>query len=40
MVSLKSHAQIKDVLAQISPLDIRLSEPRLEEAFLRLSEGA
>jgi len=40
MVSLKSHAQIKDVLAQISPQDIRLSEPRLEEAFLRLSEGA
>lgn len=40
MVSLKSHAQIKDVLAQISPRDIRLSEPRLEEAFLRLSEGA
>ncbi|MEI2763929.1 hypothetical protein [Methanothrix soehngenii] len=39
-VTLKSHAQIKDVLAQISPLDIRLSEPRLEEAFLRLSEGA
>ncbi|GAB6265595.1 MAG: hypothetical protein STSR0001_10400 [Methanothrix sp.] len=40
MVSLKSHAQIKDVLAQISPRDIRLSEPRLEEAFFRLSEGA
>ena len=39
-VTLKSHAQIKDVLAQISPQDIRLSEPRLEEAFLRLSEGA
>ena len=39
-VTLKSHAQIKDVLAQISPRDIRLSEPRLEEAFLRLSEGA
>jgi len=39
-VTLKSHAQIKDVLAHISPRDIRLSEPRLEEAFLRLSEGA
>ena len=39
-VTLKSHAQIRDVLAQVSPLDIRLSEPRLEEAFLRLSEGA
>ncbi len=40
MVSLKSHAQIKEVLAQLNPEDIRLYEPRLEEAFLRLSEGA
>lgn len=39
-VTLKSHARIRDVLALVSPLDIRLSEPRLEEAFLRLSEGA
>jgi ABC-2 type transport system ATP-binding protein len=38
MVSLESHAQIKDVLAQVSPLDMRLAEPKLEEAFLRLSE--
>jgi ABC-2 type transport system ATP-binding protein len=40
MVSLESHAQIKEVLAQVSPLDMRLAEPKLEEAFLRLSEGA
>ena len=39
-VTLKSHARIRDVLALVLPQDIRLSEPRLEEAFLRLSEGA
>lgn len=39
-VSLESHAQIKEILAEVSPADIRLSEPKLEEAFLRLSEGA
>lgn len=40
MVRLESHAQIKDILAAVSPLDMRLAEPRLEEAFLRLSEAA
>ncbi len=39
-VSLESHAQIKDILAVAMPLDMRLAEPRLEEAFLRLSEAA
>jgi len=39
-VRLESHAQIKEVLAAVSPLDMRLAEPRLEEAFLRLSEAA
>lgn len=39
-IRLESHAQIKEVLAFVSPLDMRLSEPRLEEAFLRLSEAA
>ncbi len=39
-VRLESHAQIKDILAVVSPLDMRLAEPRLEEAFLRLSEAA
>jgi len=40
MLSLESHAQIKEILAQVSPLDMRLVEPKLEEAFLRLSEAA
>jgi ABC-2 type transport system ATP-binding protein len=39
-VRLESHAQIKDILATVSPLDMRIVEPRLEEAFLRLSEAA
>ena len=39
-VRLESHAQIKDVLSAVSPQDTRLAEPRLEDAFLRLSEGA
>jgi ABC-2 type transport system ATP-binding protein len=39
-VRLESHAQIKDILAVAMPLDMRLAEPRLEEAFLRLSEAA
>lgn len=39
VIYLESHSQIKDILALISPLDMRLLEPRLEEAFLRLSEG-
>ncbi len=40
LVRLESHARIKDILAAVSPLDMRLAEPRLEEAFLRLSEAA
>ena len=39
-VRLESHAQIKEVLSAVSPQDTRLAEPRLEDAFLRLSEGA
>lgn len=39
-VSLEGHAQIKEILAEVSPVDIRLLEPKLEEAFLRLSEGS
>jgi ABC-2 type transport system ATP-binding protein len=39
-VRLESHAQIKEVLSAVSPLDMRLAEPKLEEAFLRLSEVA
>ncbi len=37
---LESHDQIKSVLELVTPRDMRLQEPRLEEAFLRLSEGA
>ena len=40
LVRLESHAQIKEVLTFVSPLDMRLAEPKLEEAFLRLSEAA
>ncbi|MGV8175197.1 MAG: ABC transporter ATP-binding protein [Methanothrix sp.] len=39
-VRLESHVQVKEILAQFSPLDMRLVEPGLEEAFLRLSEAA
>ncbi|OYV08766.1 MAG: ABC transporter ATP-binding protein [Methanosaeta sp. ASP1-1] len=39
-VRLERHAQIKEILAAVSPVDMRLEEPALEEAFLRLSEGA
>ena len=37
---LESHEQIKRVLAEVTPLDMRLKEPTLEEAFLRLSEAS
>jgi len=37
---LQSHTQIKEVLRKVSPLDLRLVEPRLEEAFLQLMEKA
>lgn len=39
-VFLDSHSQIKEILASVSPRDMRLAEPTLEEAFLRLSEAA
>jgi ABC-2 type transport system ATP-binding protein len=39
-VRLESHAEIKEVLSAVSPLDMRLAEPKLEEAFLRLTEAA
>jgi len=39
-VRLESHARIKEILALVSPMDMRIAEPRLEEAFLLLSEGA
>lgn len=37
-VRLESHAQIKEVLDETAPLDLRMIEPTLEEAFLRLGE--
>ena len=37
---LQSHTEIKEVLGKVSPLDLRLVEPRLEEAFLQLMEKA
>ncbi len=38
-VSLNSHRQIEAILDDVEPLDLRLVEPTLEEAFLRLSEA-
>ena len=38
-VRLESHGQIKEVLDETDPLDLRVIEPRLEEAFLRLGES-
>jgi ABC-2 type transport system ATP-binding protein len=35
---LENHDQIKRVLDEVAPLDMRLKEPSLEEAFLQLSE--
>lgn len=37
---LESHDQIKSVLEEVTPLDMRLKEPTLEQAFLQLSEAA
>ena len=37
-VSLESHAQIKRVLDEAEPTDLRLIEPTLEDAFLKLGE--
>jgi ABC-2 type transport system ATP-binding protein len=39
-VRLESHVQIKGVLAVVLPLDMRLTKPKLEEAFLFFSEAA
>lgn len=39
-VHLEGREQVKEVLAQVSPLDVRMAEPTLEEAFLRLLEAA
>ncbi|MFA6370993.1 MAG: ABC transporter ATP-binding protein [Methanothrix sp.] len=39
-LALESHTQIKAILDAVTPLDMRLAEPTLEEAFLRLSEAA
>jgi ABC-2 type transport system ATP-binding protein len=36
---LENHDQIKRVLDEVAPLDMRLREPSLEEAFLQLSEA-
>jgi ABC-2 type transport system ATP-binding protein len=36
---LENHDQIKRVLDEVAPLDMRLKEPSLEEAFLQLSEA-
>jgi ABC-2 type transport system ATP-binding protein len=36
---LEDHDQIKRVLEEVTPLDMRLKEPTLEEAFLQLSEA-
>jgi len=38
-IRLEGHHQIKRVLEMVSPLDMRLKEPKLEEAFLQLSEA-
>ena len=39
-IRLQSHERIKGLLEEVAPLDMRLKEPTLEEAFLRLSEAA
>ncbi|MDM7934614.1 MAG: ABC transporter ATP-binding protein [Methanothrix sp.] len=39
-VHLEGHDQIRGVLEELTPLDMRLEEPTLEEAFLRLAEAA
>lgn len=38
LVRLEDRARIKEILALVRPLDMRLVEPRLEEAFLLLAE--
>lgn len=39
LIKLEARAQVKEILALVEPLDMRLVEPRLEEAFLLLAEG-
>ncbi|HOK57628.1 MAG TPA: ABC transporter ATP-binding protein [Methanothrix sp.] len=39
-IRIDRHAQIKEIMEIITPLDIRLREPSLEEAFLTLSGAA
>jgi len=39
LVELVDRTRIKEILALVEPLDMRLVEPRLEEAFLLLAEG-
>jgi len=39
LVGLEYRGQVKEILALVEPLDMRLVEPRLEEAFLLLAEG-
>jgi ABC-2 type transport system ATP-binding protein len=37
-VSLDSHSRIKEILDEVNPQDVRLIEPTLADAFLKLSE--
>ncbi len=39
-VAIEEHRQIKEVLDLVEPLDLRLIEPTLGDAFLRLAEGS
>lgn len=39
LVGLEARPQVKEILGLVQPLDMRLVEPRLEEAFLLLAEG-
>ena len=39
LVGLKSRGQVKEILTLVDPLDMRMVEPKLEEAFLLLAEG-
>jgi ABC-2 type transport system ATP-binding protein len=39
LVELSSHSQVRQILAMVEPLDMRLVEPTLEEAFVLLAEG-
>jgi ABC-2 type transport system ATP-binding protein len=39
-VKIEDHRQIKDVLEIVDPIDLRLIEPSIGDAFLRLAEGS